>query len=205
MVTRVVKIWCASLLCTALVALAGCASGEGNSAPSAGPVAQQAAPAVSPQASAVAPHAAPQPTEVAPQDSAAPAPQPTLIAPQDSAVAAPQPTEVAPQDSAVAAQDSAVAPPPSAVTPQPAATPVSAVEATPPAPSVAAENPGGPKRISPQSVRQRLASADPPLLVCAYANDEKCRNNAIDGAITYNEFKGLDGLPQGREIIFYCA
>jgi len=175
MVTRVVKIWCASLLCTALVALAGCASGEGNSAPSAGPVAQQAAPAVSPQASAVAPHAAP------------------------------QPTEVAPQDSAVAAQDSAVAPPPSAVTPQPAATPVSAVEATPPAPSVAAENPGGPKRISPQSVRQRLASADPPLLVCAYANDEKCRNNAIDGAITYNEFKGLDGLPQGREIIFYCA
>ncbi len=95
MVTRVVKIWCASLLCTALVALAGCASGEGNSAPSAGPVAQQAAPAVSPQASAVAPHAAPQPTEVAPQDSAATAQQPTLIAPQDSAVAAPQPTEVA--------------------------------------------------------------------------------------------------------------
>jgi hypothetical protein len=119
--------------------------------------------------------------------------------PQDSAVGAQQPTLIAPQDSAVA-------PPPSAVTPQPAATPVSAVEATPPAPSVAAENPGGPKRISPQSVRQRLASADPPLLVCAYGNDEKCRNNAIEGAITYNEFlKGLDGLPQGREIIFYCA
>ncbi|NLG42598.1 MAG: hypothetical protein GX547_05090 [Phycisphaerae bacterium] len=166
MLTRVVKIWCTSLLCIALVALPGCASGDLNSAASAGPVAQQAAPAVSPQ---------------------------------DSAVATQQPTVIAPQDNAVAL-------PPDAVTPQPAVTPVSELEATPPAPGVAAEDTGGPKRINPQSLRQRLASADPPLLVCAYANDEKCRSNAIEGAITYNEFlKGLGSLPQGREIVFYCA
>lgn len=178
--TRVVKILCASSLCAALLAPTGCASGGRRSAPANGPAAaEEAAPAV-----------APQPSPVTPQRSAMP---------QSSAVA-PQPTPVAPQPGPVMPQHSAVAPQPSPVTP------ASTVGATPAPSNIAADNPAGPKRISPQSVRQWLTSNNPPLLVCGYDNDEKCRNIAIEGAITYNQFlKRLDGLPQGREIIFYCA
>jgi hypothetical protein len=75
-----------------------------------------------------------------------------------------------------------------------------------PSPSGAPEEPRAPKRISPESVRQRMESADPPLLVCGYDDDRKCREIAIAGAITYNEFLGrLAQIPKGGEIIFYCA
>ncbi|NLG44116.1 MAG: hypothetical protein GX547_12775 [Phycisphaerae bacterium] len=63
-----------------------------------------------------------------------------------------------------------------------------------------------PRRMSPESVRQRMESDDPPLLVCGYDNDRKCQENAIEGAITYNQFANqLDQIPKEREIIFYCA
>lgn len=63
-----------------------------------------------------------------------------------------------------------------------------------------------PRRISAESVRRRMESNDPPLLVCGYDSDRKCAENAIEGAITYNEFRNqLDHIPKEREIIFYCA
>ena len=89
-----------------------------------------------------------------------------------------------------------------------AVAPAASVDPSPSAPREAAraEQPRGPKRISPESVQRRMASADPPLLVCGYDNDRKCSDIAIDGAITYNEFLSrLGQLPKGREIIFYCA
>jgi len=63
-----------------------------------------------------------------------------------------------------------------------------------------------PRRMSPESVRRRMESDDRPLLVCGYDNDRKCQENAIGGAITYNQFVNqLDQIPKEREIIFYCA
>ena len=51
-----------------------------------------------------------------------------------------------------------------------------------------------------------MESDDRPLLVCGYDNDRKCQENAIEGAITYNQFVNqLDQIPKEREIIFYCA
>jgi hypothetical protein len=63
-----------------------------------------------------------------------------------------------------------------------------------------------PRRLNSEDVRRRMESNDPPLLVCGYDNDRKCRDNAIERAITYNEFRNqLDRIPKEREIIFYCA
>jgi hypothetical protein len=63
-----------------------------------------------------------------------------------------------------------------------------------------------PRRVSPESLRRRMESDDRPLLVCGYENDRKCRDIAIEGAITYNEFcNQLDQIPKEREIIFYCT
>ena len=88
--------------------------------------------------------------------------------------------------------------------PGPAVEPVASVD---PSPSgTRGAEPRGPRRVSPESVRQRMESDDPPLLVCGYDNDRKCSDIAIDGAIAYSEFVNrLDRIPKGREIIFYCA
>jgi hypothetical protein len=98
--------------------------------------------------------------------------------------------------------------PPLAVAPTASVQPAARVDSSPSAPREAArvEEPRGPKRISPEYVQRRMASNDPPLLVCGYGDDHKCSDIAIDGAITYNEFLSrLGQLPKGREIIFYCA
>ncbi len=63
-----------------------------------------------------------------------------------------------------------------------------------------------PTRVSPDSVRRRMESDEPPLLVCGYDDDRKCRDIAIEGAMTYSQFRNqLDQIPKEREIIFYCA
>jgi len=61
------------------------------------------------------------------------------------------------------------------------------------------------ERIPPETVRQKVENGSA-LLVCAYDDQEKCRNNHLEDAIFYNEFTSrLPSTPKDREIIFYCA
>ena len=62
-----------------------------------------------------------------------------------------------------------------------------------------------PIRISVEDARQKV-SAGRALLVCAYDDDEKYRNNNLQGAISLNDFKSmLPSLSTDQEMIFYCA
>jgi len=62
-----------------------------------------------------------------------------------------------------------------------------------------------PVRISAEETRQRVSSGSA-LLVCAYDDDEKFKNNHLQGAIALSEFKSkLHSIPQDQEVIFYCA
>ena len=60
-------------------------------------------------------------------------------------------------------------------------------------------------RVPPQEVRHKVASGSA-LLVCAYADEQKFRNNYLEGAISLSEFDSrLAALSKDQEIIFYCA
>ncbi len=60
-------------------------------------------------------------------------------------------------------------------------------------------------RVSPQEVMERVTSGSA-LFVCAYDDDEKFRNNHLEGAISLGEFKTkLPSLSKDQEIYFYCA
>jgi hypothetical protein len=62
-----------------------------------------------------------------------------------------------------------------------------------------------PIRISPQEARQRVVSGQA-LLVCAYDDADKLKNNHLEGALSFPEFRSrLSGLAKFQEIIFYCA
>jgi len=62
-----------------------------------------------------------------------------------------------------------------------------------------------PVRISTEETRQRVRAGSA-LFVCAYDDDEKFKNNHLQGAISLSEFKSrLPSLPQDQEFIFYCA
>ena len=62
-----------------------------------------------------------------------------------------------------------------------------------------------PVRISIEDARQKVNSGAA-LLVCAYDDDEKFKNNHLQGAISFGEFKAkLPSLSETQEIIFYCA
>jgi len=62
-----------------------------------------------------------------------------------------------------------------------------------------------PTRISPQEAREKVA-ADAALLVCAYDDEDKFKNNTLEGAISFSEFQSrLPSLSVDHEIIFYCA
>ena len=62
-----------------------------------------------------------------------------------------------------------------------------------------------PIRISIEDARQKV-SAGAALLVCAYDDDEKFKNNNLQGAISLNDFRAkLPSLSTEQEIIFYCA
>ena len=61
-------------------------------------------------------------------------------------------------------------------------------------------------RISPAETRARLKAQPPALLVCAYDDEAKCRQNPIEGAITLQELQAREKtLPKTQELIFYCA
>jgi hypothetical protein len=62
-----------------------------------------------------------------------------------------------------------------------------------------------PIRISVGDARQNV-STGAALLVCAYDDDEKFKNNHLQGAISLNDFRAkLPSLSTEQDIIFYCA
>jgi hypothetical protein len=60
------------------------------------------------------------------------------------------------------------------------------------------------ERIPAAEARREVAAGA--LLVCAYDDEEKCRQNRLEGSITLAELeKRADSVPKDRELIFYCA
>lgn len=61
----------------------------------------------------------------------------------------------------------------------------------------------GPRRIGPREAH-RLVREDDALLICAYADDEKCERIALEGSISYPAFtEKLSDLSSDRALIFY--
>ncbi len=62
-----------------------------------------------------------------------------------------------------------------------------------------------PARVTPQEIYPRV-QAGQALLVCAYADEAKCRSMHLKGALCLREFSAkLPNLPKDQEIVFYCA
>jgi len=60
-------------------------------------------------------------------------------------------------------------------------------------------------RIPPEEVREKVTSGNA-LFVCGYDDSDKFRENHLEGAISFAEFKSkLPSLTKDQEIIFYCA
>jgi rhodanese-related sulfurtransferase len=59
--------------------------------------------------------------------------------------------------------------------------------------------------IDPQETRRKVESGEA-LLVCAYDDEEKCRQMHLEGAIHMPELEEkLSEIPKDKELIFYCA
>jgi hypothetical protein len=62
-----------------------------------------------------------------------------------------------------------------------------------------------PARVTPQEVYPRV-KAGQALLVCAYADEAKCRSMQLEGALFLRELQSsLPDLPKDQEIVFFCA
>lgn len=62
-----------------------------------------------------------------------------------------------------------------------------------------------PIRIPPKEAREKAIRGNA-LFVCAYDDEDKFRENHLEGAISFAEFKAkLASLSEDQEIIFYCA
>jgi hypothetical protein len=60
-------------------------------------------------------------------------------------------------------------------------------------------------RVTPQEIYPRVKAGEA-LLVCAYADEAKCRSMQLEGALFLREFLDrLPGLAKDQEIVFYCA
>ena len=60
-------------------------------------------------------------------------------------------------------------------------------------------------RISVQEARQEVAAGQA-LLVCAYEQDEKCNQVALEGSLSLTQFQErAPSLPKDQELIFFCA
>jgi hypothetical protein len=60
-----------------------------------------------------------------------------------------------------------------------------------------------PKRISPQEAHEKVESGEA-LLVCAYDDEQRCREMKLEGSISLKELQS-DLPAKDKEIIFYCA
>jgi hypothetical protein len=62
------------------------------------------------------------------------------------------------------------------------------------------------EKVSVREVRRKLEQGDGPLLVCAYADEEKCRKTGVAGALTYQQLRQRPpDIPKSREIVFFCG
>ncbi len=61
-------------------------------------------------------------------------------------------------------------------------------------------------RVSAQAVRQMRTRGDQVHLVCAYDDEEKCRQFELEGALSLGEFeRRIDEIERDDELVFYCA
>lgn len=59
-------------------------------------------------------------------------------------------------------------------------------------------------RVSPESVRERMANGDGTWLVCAYADAAKCEARHLPGAIPFTDLEARTP-PLDQPLVFYCA
>ena len=61
------------------------------------------------------------------------------------------------------------------------------------------------QRISVQDARRDITSGRA-LLVCAYEQEEKCRQVDLEGSLSLTQFQErAPSLPKDQEVIFFCA
>ena len=61
------------------------------------------------------------------------------------------------------------------------------------------------KRIDPTQAREKTQAGEA-ALVCAYEDENKCRQLLLDGAMTLADFEAtLSTRSKTDQIIFYCA
>ena len=61
-------------------------------------------------------------------------------------------------------------------------------------------------RVSAAELWSRLQAQPPPLLVCAYDDEEKCASLKIPGSFTLQALMArLGSLPKTQELVFYCG
>jgi len=61
------------------------------------------------------------------------------------------------------------------------------------------------ERITVEDARRKVQAHDA-LLVCAYADEAKCRMVDLEGSISLTSFQArAASLPKTQEIIFFCA
>ena len=62
-----------------------------------------------------------------------------------------------------------------------------------------------PIRLPPREAYKKAAEGSAKL-VCAYEDEQKCRQLHLEKSITFNEFQSqISALGKGQEIIFYCT
>lgn len=60
-------------------------------------------------------------------------------------------------------------------------------------------------RVGPEEARRKVETGEA-ILVCAYDDEEKCRDLHLEGAIHMQELEEkLPEIPKEKELIFYCA
>ena len=60
-------------------------------------------------------------------------------------------------------------------------------------------------RISVQDAHEEVTSGRA-LLVCAYEDEEKCKQVALEGSLSLTRFQErAPTLPRNQELIFFCA
>jgi hypothetical protein len=63
---------------------------------------------------------------------------------------------------------------------------------------------GEANRVTASWVRERQRGSDPPVLICAYDDLEKCRSIRIPGSITLRELEEqLPAFSRDKELVFY--
>lgn len=61
------------------------------------------------------------------------------------------------------------------------------------------------ERIGVEDARRKTQSGEA-VLVCAYADEAKCRMANLEGSVSLTSFASrVDSMPKTQEIIFYCA